>query len=64
MIMTGVFGIALMLLCEGFFAGVETAFISCNRVRIRYLAEKGRWRARSVRRLIDDPERLLATTLL
>ncbi len=64
MIWTGVLGIAVMVTCEGFFAGAETAIISCNRVKISHLAEKGRWRARMVRRMLDSPERLLATTLL
>jgi CBS domain containing-hemolysin-like protein len=52
------------IICAAFFSGAETAFVSCNRIRIRHLA-KGRDRnARIVEKLLVKPERILATTLV
>ena len=55
---------AFFLLLRAFFAGSETALVSLNQVRIRRLAEEGNRRARIVQDLIDDPDRMLAMTLV
>ncbi len=47
-----------------FFSGAETAFVACNRIRIRHLAESRDKKARIVERLLAKPERILATTLV
>lgn len=60
-------GIPVILLCivlEGFFAGSEIGFISCNRIRISNLADKGNKRAKIVMGFLEDPERFLSTTLV
>ncbi len=47
-----------------FFSGAETAFVSCNRIRIRHLAKGLDRKAQTVERLLVKPERILATTLV
>ncbi|MFH1009249.1 MAG: CNNM domain-containing protein [Candidatus Latescibacterota bacterium] len=59
--------IALILFCvllSGFFSGSETGLFSCNRIRIRYLAEEGHWREKVVHRLLLSPERSLSLILV
>jgi len=59
--------IALILLCvllSGFFSGSETGLVSCNRIRMRYLAEEGHWKERIAHRLLFTPERSLTLTLV
>ena len=47
-----------------FFAGSETAVVSCSKVRIRYRADSGSWRARSLERLLSVPERFFSIVLV
>ena len=54
----------IFLILRAFFAGSETALVSLNPVRIRRLAEEGNRRARIIQDLIDDPDRMLAMTLV
>jgi len=62
--MISILVIIACIICAAFFSGAETAFVSCNRIRIRHLA-KGRDRnARIVEKLLVKPERILATTLV
>ena len=56
--------ILLSLLIESFFSGSEIALVSCNRIRIRVLADGGIRGARLILKLLKRPERLLATTLI
>ena len=59
--------IALIFLCmllSGFFSGSETGMVSCNRIRMRYLAEEGHWKERIAHRLLSAPERSLTMTLV
>lgn len=65
--MTIIPGIAIILICvllEGFFAGSEIGFISCNRIRMSNLADKRNKRAKIVVSFLDDPVRFLSTTLV
>jgi putative hemolysin len=52
------------LLLEAFFSGSEIALISANRRRLRHWAEQGDRGAVRVLKLLERPERLVATTLL
>ena len=62
--MISILVIIACIICAAFFSGAETAFVSCNRIRIRHLA-KGRDRnAQIVEKLLVKPERILATTLV
>jgi putative hemolysin len=59
--------IILILVClagAAFFAGIETGIISLNRMRLRHLAEKGDRDARILQNFIEQPDRLLGTTLV
>ena len=49
---------------SAFFSSSETAFIALSRARLLHLISIGRANAKLVERLIQRPERLLATVLL
>ena len=59
--------LALLVVClalSGFFSSSETAFIALPRARLLHLINIGRSNANLVARLVQHPERLLATVLL
>ena len=56
--------IALFVLLSAFFSGMETALVSCSRIRIRHSVESGNKKARVIQRLLETPEKVLATTLV
>jgi CBS domain containing-hemolysin-like protein len=59
------FAVAAVCLClEAFFSGSEIAMVSADRVMLRRKAEGGDAGARLAIGFLDNPERLLATTLL
>ena len=65
--MTDIWKLVLLFAClllSAFFSGSETAFVALSRVRLMHLVNTGRPGARRVSRLIERPERLLATVLL
>jgi putative hemolysin len=54
----------LCLLISGFFSSCEVAFVSLQKLRVRYLAETEGGSAKQVATLAEQPERLLTTILL
>ena len=56
--------LAGLLLLSAFFSGSETALMSLNRYRLRYLAKTGHHGARLAQRLLDQPDRLIGLILL
>lgn len=54
----------LALMFSAFFSGVETGLISLNRIALRRKEEKGDRRAIILGKLLENPERLLATILV
>lgn len=56
--------VAAGFLGSAFFAGVEIGLVSCDRIRLRYLSERGDRRARLLLNRLIDPERLVALTLV
>jgi putative hemolysin len=60
--------IILIILCclflHSFFSASEMALISANRLRIRYLAQSGKRRARMVEKMLENPETFLSTTMV
>ena len=56
--------IALLLLLEGFFSGSELALVSADKVEIRAKRATGGRTVRMLARFLEDPERILTTTLI
>ncbi|MDD5093970.1 MAG: hemolysin family protein [Dehalococcoidia bacterium] len=54
----------LCLMTSAFFSSSETAFISLQRVRIRHMVSSGVAGADEVEKMVQQPDRLLATVLL
>src|SRR3989338_5407716 len=48
----------------GFFAGSEMAYLSCNKLKLRHLADEGNRNAQMVMRFYRDPKRFLTTILI
>lgn len=53
-----------LLVLSGFFSGSEVALISLNKFRVRRLLESKRPGAKYVKKLIDQPQRMLSTILI
>lgn len=56
--------VIISVVLVGFFAGVETALVSCNKIRIRYKKDKGSLRAKIIWDILQNPHRMLGTTLV
>ncbi|WP_303722351.1 HlyC/CorC family transporter [Malonomonas rubra] len=53
-----------LLALSGFFSGSETALLSLDKLRVRFLQQKGRRGADKLAKLLDDPDRLLSGILV
>lgn len=58
------FFMLLLLLIKGFFSGSEIALVSTDRPKLRHKVAQGNKGAKLAYRMLEVPERLLATTLL
>ena len=56
--------LALLLVLSAFFSGSETALLAANKLRLRQLHEQGSARAGTVRRLLEEPGRVLTALLV
>ncbi len=56
--------ILIALVCEAFFSGAETAFVSVNFLKLIHLVERKNKAAMLVHNLLKKPDRLLVTTLI
>ncbi len=54
----------LLLLLSGFFSGSETALMALDRMRVKYLQQKGRPGAARLAQLLERPDRLLGGILI
>jgi putative hemolysin len=54
----------LFLAVSAFFSGAETALMSVNRLRIKYLADSGDKKAQRIQQILANPDRLLGVILL
>lgn len=54
----------LLLMLSAFFSSAETALISCNKIRMRTLADQGNKRAAIVLRISDDQSKMLSAILI
>ena len=59
-----IIALAVLILMSGYFSATETAFLSCNKTRLRTMAEKGNKRAALVNSLNENYDRLLSTILI
>ncbi|MFH1318742.1 MAG: CNNM domain-containing protein [Candidatus Omnitrophota bacterium] len=59
-----IIGCVFFILLQAFFAASEISFISSRLIKLRHRQAKGDWRAEEVYRLMLEPERFLATTLI
>ncbi len=64
MIGSELLAILFCLAGAAFFAGIETGVISINRMRLRHRAEQGDPPSRILQGFLDQPDRLLGTTLV
>ncbi|MGH7890269.1 MAG: hemolysin family protein, partial [Thermodesulfobacteriota bacterium] len=55
---------AVFLLLQAFFAGSEIAIVSCDKIKIRALADGGSKRAKLVLKSFQEIERFISTTLV
>ena len=63
--MTGQFILlAILLVMSGFFSSAETSLTSISKARARYLAKTGGRVDRLIKRMKEDPHRLLSTVLI
>ena len=63
-LLAGILIIVMALFLQAFFAGTEIGLISCNRIKIRHLAEKGDKKSALVDHFLRRPQKLFGTTLV
>ncbi len=56
--------LVVTLALTAFFAGTETAVISCSKVRLRHRAKQGSWRARMLERMLVSSEWFFSIVLV
>ena len=52
---------AILLLCSGFFAATETAFLSVNKIKLKHLAAEGNRRAALVLKILEKYDKFIST---
>ena len=61
---TEIIFLIILLILSGFFSGSEVALISLTKLRAKHMVEKNKIGAIFVKKLKDDPQRMLATILI
>ncbi len=56
--------LVVLLILSGFFSGSETALLSLDKLRVRFLQQKGHPNADKLANLLDKPDRLLSGILV
>ncbi|WP_227766955.1 hemolysin family protein [Zhaonella formicivorans] len=56
--------LGVLLLFSAFFSAAETALMSINKIRVRYLAEHGNAKGKKVAKIVSQPNKLLSTILI
>jgi len=54
----------VLLFLSAFFSSAETALVSISRLRVRHMQKQGKPGSKALKRLKDDPKRLLITILI
>jgi putative hemolysin len=58
------FGLGILFVFSAFFSGSETAFLSLDKLRVKYLVEKNRRGAEKLETILNHPDRLLGAILV
>ena len=61
---TEIIFLIILLILSGFFSGSEVALISLTKLRAKHMLEKKKMGAIFIKKLKDDPQRMLATILI
>ncbi len=56
--------LGVLIILSGYFSGIETAFVSLDKVRLRSMVKKKQKNAELVSKLKDDPHTLISTLLI
>ena len=56
--------LSILIILSAFFSSAETAFTTVNKIRIRTFEEEGRPNAALIRKLTDDPQKMLSAILI
>ncbi len=56
--------LVIFLALSVFFSAAETAFMAVNRIRLKYQADAGDAKAGAIKKILDNPDRLLGVILL
>ncbi|MDD3222279.1 MAG: HlyC/CorC family transporter [Clostridia bacterium] len=54
----------ILLILSAFFSSAETAFTTVNKIRIRSFEEEGRPKAALIRKIIEEPQKMLSAILI
>ncbi len=57
-------GLTILLLLSAFFSSSETALLSCRRIHIRHLKEEGNAKAELIYKMMEEPEKLVASIVI
>ena len=56
--------LAILVVCSGLFSSAETAMLTCNKIKIRAMADEGDRRAALLHRVLEERSRMLSTLLI
>ncbi|MEE0751649.1 hemolysin family protein [Frisingicoccus sp.] len=56
--------LVILLILSAFFSSAETAFTTVNKIRIRTFEEEGRPKAALIRKIIEEPQKMLSAILI
>ncbi|MCD7916865.1 MAG: CNNM domain-containing protein, partial [Clostridiales bacterium] len=56
--------LVLLIAASAFFSGTETAFSSCNKIKLKSWAEDGDKKAEATLNLVEDYDRLISGVLI
>ena len=56
-----IISLIILLILSSLFSCSETAFLSVSKIKIRTLAEEGNKKAKSIKKMLKDPSKFLAT---
>ncbi len=61
---TQIIFLIVLILLSGFFSSAETALTTCNKIKMRTLADNGNTKARRVLKITDNSGKMLSAILV